>query len=334
MPDRAKRKQQQRQKRRDKRRQAQRAQGGSPYARIGDSGELVACYVNRDWREDGKASLYLLRRVPGGGHAMAAFLVDLWCIGLKDAWGRLDISYSDFIESIERVPREADLVRVDLDLARRLVAGGIRFAGQNGFRLPRNYRRWTALLGGLPDPETADLSDFGVDGGLQYVGPMDDLRQRLAHGTVEEFLSRKDVKYLIEELGPALRDETELAVDEVADLVTDRALEKVRQWCFSNGLVPHPRLPDVIELTLESVLQAGGAVDDEENEQNLEDEELDDRTAEQASANFERFLSLEPPVDAQGLSEAIAQLTAFMGHYSNPEEMFADLGLDDLGEED
>ena len=129
--------------RQQRKRELRRQQSRSPYQVIGSRGEIETCYVNQNWREEGVATILCLRRPPGRAHAMAAFLVDLWCMGLKDAWGRLEISSDEFQEEIlEPMSKHLDLVGADPDLAKRIVAGGIRFANQNSFRLPKRYDRW------------------------------------------------------------------------------------------------------------------------------------------------------------------------------------------------
>ena len=187
-------------KREAKKRFELRAHSGSIYKRVGTAGELVACCINAHWREDGLASIHVLRRIPGGGHASASFLVDTSCLGLKDAWGRLDTSYEEFNSGIiEGMSRTLEMGHADLELARRLVAGGIRFAYQNGFRLPPRFDRWTALLGDIGDWRTADLTDFGEGGRLRYVGTKEELKRRLVGCSVEEFLARDDVDFIMGE---------------------------------------------------------------------------------------------------------------------------------------
>ena len=319
----ARKKQRQRLKRQEKRRTERRATVGSPYVRIGNTGELVACYVNRHWHDRGMASIYVLRRVTGGGHVLAAFLVDIWCIGLKDAWGNLSITQQEFQESVlERLPAEMELARVDPDVVRRLVAGGIRFARQNGFRLPRHYQRWTALLGNLGNPETADLRDFGVDGGLRYVGALEDLRRRLVGSSAEAFLARPDVKYIIGPDDLYEPDEATAAVEEVTEAFAERVLDKVREWCFAEGRVPHPRLPDAIDLMAASMLNADSDTEGEDA--------ANDVLADSASGNLDRFLEFESPQSKWELSAATAQLGTFTSQFRSSEEMFAALGLGEL----
>ena len=320
MAERAKKKERRRLKRREKRRELHRAESGSPYRRIGTRGEMKACYINRNWRDSGQAVTYCLVAVPGEGHAMAAFLVDLWCMGLKDAWGHLQINPEEFREQmLEPMSREVELVRVDLEVVRRIVAGGIRFAEQNGFRLPRRCDRWTALLGGVGDTAAADLADFGVDGRLRFVGNVEDLRRRLIGCTPEQFRAREDVDFVIGDDDFTLLDDDQLAVDEVTDEIKTKGLAAVRQWCFGNGIAPHPRLPEAWDLLFEALFQT-----DIETEDGVLSEEEADATIE----NLGRSLALEDPQQALHLQEALGQLHGFMQQFDSSGELFESLGLE------
>ncbi len=310
-----------RQKRQQRKRALARQRGGSPYQRIGVSGDVVACYINRNWRVEGQACIYLLRRVLGAGHAMGAYLVDTWCVGLKDAWGRLDIDYNEFSESVhDRVGSEVDLVRVDLDTARRLVGAGIRFADQNGFRLPPRYERWVALLGDIGDWSTADLSGFSVDGKLRYVGSMEDLKRRLVGCTVEEFLAREDVEFVLGDDDFTLLDDTTQALEETIGDLRCRGLNAVRQWCFANGMAPHSRLADAWDMMVQSILQDEPPDEDEE--------ELDEQLPDSTAVNIARLVGLEDPQGQVGLRQAFEQVRVFMQQFESPDELGESLGFE------
>ncbi len=66
----------------------------------GDAHPIHACLANEGWQEHGKASILFARDVAPGRVTMAAFLVDLWAMGLKDAWGRVDLGISDFKDMV------------------------------------------------------------------------------------------------------------------------------------------------------------------------------------------------------------------------------------------
>ncbi len=150
------------------------------------------CYIDTDWHTDGMATILVLRKAPDGGYAMAGFMVDLWCCGLKDAWGRLDITREEFHkEMLESLSERLEIQECDCNLAKRLIAGGIRVAHENGFTLPLRYERWASVLG-VKDQDDADLSDFGTgaDPPGAYVGTMADLTKRLV-GPLKAFLERR-----------------------------------------------------------------------------------------------------------------------------------------------
>jgi hypothetical protein len=199
-------------KRAKKKKEARRLLTLSPFRRAAHVGQLE-CY--RGLSNSGLATVIVLGHVSGGSHAMSGFLVDLWCVGLKDAWGNKQLTRPEFEQEFLPKWRKAGetITRIELDEARRLIAGAIRFSHQNGFRLPEHWDRFTAILGALGDIPNADLSQFGVDGKLRYVGTQEFLAERLAACTMEEFLRRPDIEFILGGSDFAEYD----AVDEDAD---------------------------------------------------------------------------------------------------------------------
>ncbi len=320
---------QKKEKRRVKRRQQLREkrsmQGGSPYRRIGQYGELKACYMTRDWKHKGLGTLFCVRRVPSGGHAMATFLIDFWCLGLKDAWGRLDIAMEEFHDMRGRLSDGGnELVRIDLDTARKLLAGSIQFARQNGFRLPAHYDRWVQLFGGLGDG-VADTNSFGVDGKLRYVGELQDLRKRLLSGTAEEFLQRKDVDFVMAPDGVFELDDDDIELDDDDDEFDSDDIEtpseeeivaEIRRWCFENGVAPHPRLAQAWPLLMYA---AAASLTDFENGEEV--------AAKRTQERLEYLVSEFDDDERQEFYDAIGQIMWYYAHSS---------GLDDTmdGEQD
>jgi hypothetical protein len=172
----------------------------------------------------------VIRRNPAGGFAMAVFLIDIWCIGLKDAFGRIDLLTEDVKSSLDRARGQFELTRIDIETARQLVAGAIRFSRQNGFRLPAHFDRFVNILGGVGDVAQAELTEFGIDGKLRFVGSICDLQRRLIGSTPEAFLAHSDVEFIA---GPAPSDEWD--EDEEDDFdpdeePTEEILELAKKW--------------------------------------------------------------------------------------------------------
>ncbi|MFQ5502665.1 MAG: hypothetical protein ACE5EQ_10260 [Phycisphaerae bacterium] len=327
MAGKSRKKAQKQHKRKQRRAELTRRQAGSPYQRIGRSGEVVACYINEDWEKSGFASLFVLRRSRDQGLVLAAFLVDLWCIGLKDAWGRLDITMDEFKNGILNSHRRVvDLVRIDLDTVKHLVAGGIRFAHQNGFKLPHRYQRWTAMLGDIGDWKSANLREFGHDGKLCYVGELEDLNNKLIGCSVSEFLGRDDVDYIMGNQQLATKDEDDLAVAELSDELNHRVVNAVRKWCFANGNEPHPRLADAVDIMLESMIQVPDSDEDEVDEYGFPDPDM-----ETIDTNMDRLLDVD---DHKELTEALMQLAYYVSQFKNPKKFFSTIGIDQADHDD
>jgi hypothetical protein len=342
MPHDARKKQKQRLKREKKRREARRGNALTPLDRIARGGGELECYVNTNWREMGMAIVHVLGCAPDGRCAYAGFLVDVWCVGLKDADGKREIGRLEFQELLDVVRREQPVGRVAPAEARRLVAAGIRFARQNGFKLPPHYDRWAAIFGSLGDVGSADLTDFAAAGALRYIGTKAFLRRRLAACAVDEFLARPDVRWLMGDGTPRDPgesdfwaecdddDETELGEEDeqlFAELaksiarVGDQTEDAVRRWCFRTRQAPHPRLREALNTLLVSVMPMAAyvrAVDEDPDAANeFEVPSFEDFT----SMNLDRL----PPAENRALREAMDQVGEYLRQFKSPTEMLAAL---------
>ena len=197
MSDRAKKKEKHRLKRLAKQRQARKTADLSPLREVINFGGKLECWINSNWREQGMVNLLVLGTAKSGRNGLSAFLIDNWCVGLKDAWGRTQLMRLDFTDLLKKARQGMPMRECSLEEARQLVAGAVRFSRQNGFTLPKDWQKWVEMLGEL-DFAFADLSDFGKDGGLLYVGDMPFLRKRLKGSTPEEFFARPDVHYVMQ----------------------------------------------------------------------------------------------------------------------------------------
>ncbi len=306
-----------------KKRQARRRQAGGPFRLIARSGTIQSCLVNADWRETGEASIYMLCRAPGQPDTVISFLIDLLCLGLKDAFGRIGCAWNVLMD--KAADSGLDLVEMDVEQARRLVAGSVRHSQENNFALPRRWQRWTAILGlTQEDIDRADLSDFAPGGKLVYCGSRTDLRNRLIDCTVEEFLARPNVEVGWTN-GPVLDDEEELDFDERVSEATQATLNKIRQWCFANGEQPHPFLADAMEIMAEAMIQTA-PVDPDSPEAR--------ENHEQTQAKVDAMLAMESRARQVQLQAALDQLVRFANTFQSIDEYLAFLGFGGEDDED
>ena len=346
----ARRKEKQRLKRKQKQLAARKAAAVTPLDRLVKGAGHLECWVNDDWPENGMASIQVLGVAPDGRCAHAGFLIDVWCVGLKDAFGRRTASRADFEEQLDRAAQGLNVVRMPPAEAKRLVTGAIRFSRQNGFHLPPHYDRWAAIFGDLGDLAHADLTDFGTDTGkLRYVGDEQFLRKRLAACSVEQFMARPDVEFVMggrmpfefEDLdekdlvegdeAPAPGEGLDLsdrpllaALDNILGSVGDRAEDAVRQWCLRNGQAPHPRLRDAVDALLISAMPTAVHEQVTEEEQASVDARNEAGEADRPpdpQALLDSGLGSLPAAERRSVQEAMQQVAAFMQQFPSPQAM-------------
>ena len=234
---------------------------------------------------------------------------------------------------------------------RRYVAGAIRFSQQNGFRLPHHWERFTAILGPLGDIRNADLTSFGIDGGLRFIGDFEFLQERLIGCTVEEFLNRPDVRYItsadsLEPFGLSDGDDDDdydVAADEAdEDFDIDAAMkdpqfnsllgkvfsaatiqvahEDIRSWCQESNLTPHPLLDEaagIIAEALEKIL----TYQDDNDQPKLSFEGMIQRIIETKPAAMQEELKIAVEQFRQGL---IGNTAARIAGYASKSEGMVD----------
>lgn len=226
----------------------------------------ATCYLTEDWIERGIGNLLVLRESSGNRWAFAGFLVDLWCIGLKDAFGHDEYTPADFDEVLQRSREAQDFKAIPLDEARQIVAAGVRWARMHDFRLPKGWEKAASIFGALGDVDAADVSKFGAEGGLHYVGRYQDLVSRLTGCSVEEFMKKPGVKVTImDDLGGDGEEGDDVdesddrfaeALEGMVDTMAEKIANEVRKWCFRHKQLPAAELEDACSLASVLLLEA------------------------------------------------------------------------------
>jgi hypothetical protein len=144
---------------------------------------LIGCWISPGWsgsapsERTGRSGLVtvLVARDRGGSTAGVCFyLVDTWCLGLKDAAGPQSMDRRRLGGFIQQIFSSWDepAVQVPLELGRQIVYGAIGYARELGFEPHPDFGRTAGYLGEWN--EECELT-FGRDGKPMYIsGPYDD----------------------------------------------------------------------------------------------------------------------------------------------------------------
>jgi len=149
------------------------------------------CLVPANLFEVGIGSVILSRSLPTGELALAMFLVDVYCLGVKNALYRI-LSQQEYALYVEQTGESSNLDRVHPSCLRKLVEGAVHYARGLGFTPHSDYGRAAKLFGDVDAMACPVGYRYGKDGKPLYVsGPHESPAQ-----------SRRIIDTLTRRLGP------------------------------------------------------------------------------------------------------------------------------------
>ncbi len=149
------------------------------------------CLVPTNLFDEGIGTVVLTRSLPRGEIAVAGFLVDTFCLGVKNALYHV-ISPAEYDYYREQIEAQTPLERVHPSCLRKLVEGAVQYARDLGFAPHSDYARAAQLFGDIDAAACSVRYTYGKDGQPFYIsGP---------HETPAQ--SRKIIDTLARRLGP------------------------------------------------------------------------------------------------------------------------------------
>lgn len=144
---------------------------------------LYEVLLSEEWQETGAIIQILVARQSPQGHiGVAAFLVDLGCLGIKNAFGRIYETRSEYKELRDGMASGQTMIAADLNLVAKIVQESMAYAQELGFKPDPDYRQAMLVLGDA-DPEacSVDIPLGGPEGKPFFVaGPYDNVDRVVA----------------------------------------------------------------------------------------------------------------------------------------------------------
>jgi hypothetical protein len=151
---------------------------GKAILRYAGQWPLLECIITADWREPGEIiQLCVARQSPLGDVVTGAFVIDLGCLGVKNAYAAHFNSAHEYRRELRsRLTGHQKMIACDLDLAAKVVKEAIRYAGSLGFRPNRDTGDALKVMGATrPENCTVEIPLGGEDGRPFFIaGPFDD----------------------------------------------------------------------------------------------------------------------------------------------------------------
>jgi tetratricopeptide (TPR) repeat protein len=181
------------------------------------------CLINPSWQEEGVAGVVVVRRMPGSRFLAAGFLVDVFCLGVKDAMVRSGLTRRAVRAFLENLPWR--LQEVAYQDARSVVLGAVEYARGLGFEPCRDWASAGELVeSGKPFDRRFS---FGREGRPLYIqGPFDDVASVMARLAPLIRTGKADFIALGDAVGAAGAFEDRVAA--ISGLMEDGLVEEAR----------------------------------------------------------------------------------------------------------
>jgi tetratricopeptide (TPR) repeat protein len=199
------------------------------------------CLVPKSLFEVGIGVIILTRALPNGNIALSSFMVDVFCLGVKDAMYRI-YSLDKFEEYIQHIKENTDtnFEGVHPSCLRKLIEGAVSYAYNLGFGPHSDYAQAAKLFGSIEAAACPVRYEYGMDGKPFYIsGPNETPSQ-----------ANKIIKTLSRKYGQNQFDYVAAAIGE-----HDIGIEKREQLEIGSYIITYDPLEDINATYLPEVIE-------------------------------------------------------------------------------
>lgn len=134
---------------------------------------LFECLIaDNEWKEHGLVVLYVCRHVLDFRYISAFYLIDTYCLGLKNTCVSVNLDRDRMLDVRRRIEHTGTLRPFGYEEARSLILGAIEYAGGLGFRPNEDWQYSRCLI--EEERPFEPKFKYGKDGRPFYVpGPSD-----------------------------------------------------------------------------------------------------------------------------------------------------------------
>jgi len=138
------------------------------------------CLVPDNLFESGIGQITISRRSPSGEIGISAFIVDVFCLGVKNALFTIadEHKYQTVIRPRLTESHDAEFENMHPTCARKVIEGAVEYAADLGFKAHPDYRKYKAIFGDIDKSACPVKYTFGKDGKPLYInGPNESTSQ-------------------------------------------------------------------------------------------------------------------------------------------------------------
>jgi hypothetical protein len=135
---------------------------------------ILHCKATEELWTEGMGWVLLSRKLPDGSVAVVIFLVDRYCLGVKDVVTNIVSGSTYETDYVQKLCSRFDHEDIPPPKARKIVERAVAYAHDLGFPPDPDYHKAKYLFGNIDPGECTEEFEFGKDGKpLFYAGPYD-----------------------------------------------------------------------------------------------------------------------------------------------------------------
>jgi hypothetical protein len=139
---------------------------------------VLDCWIGDSIEEQGIGWVVLSRQLPDGFVAVASFLVDPYCLGVKGAWAEVLARPSYDSKYTRKMHRDLPARTAPPAEARKLLEGAVAYARGLGLAPHPDYPKAMLLFGSVDPAESDAVFEFGKDGQPYFIAGPNDTPER------------------------------------------------------------------------------------------------------------------------------------------------------------
>lgn len=201
---------------------------------LGAAGPILECLMTEEIFEAGIGQVIVSRTTGSGQVAAGVFLVDIYCLGVKNAFPMLQ-PREVYENTMAHMDQNSPLVQIEPAYAKKLIEDAIAYARDLGFEPHEDYRVARKVLHDIDATVCQEQYTFGKDGKPFFMsGPNDSpLRSRQIIETLERRCGADGYHYMVG-LHPGIQligddddldeesDDDDYDDDDVIDIVAEK----------------------------------------------------------------------------------------------------------------
>jgi tetratricopeptide (TPR) repeat protein len=172
---------------------------------------IYRCAIGSDWEEIGKGHVYVARQHTSGNVTVAFFLIDFYCLGVKDAFYKFNVPLYEFEELYDSSPHP--LTEISANTAFNMIYEAVDFAAQAGLSPHKDFALVKHLIDDEDDIEYEKIA-VGRDGVHTLI--LDDNENR-----------SKEIATMRKTLGEGNFNVYHISDDIVDDLMVSKSFEEI-----------------------------------------------------------------------------------------------------------